>query len=90
MMPRQRFELMAPGAQRAFIAGDFNDWDPSSVRMRKMPRQDGLFVRILHLSAGQHEFKFVVDGDWRCCPHTPRCISPMGTINSVVEVGADQ
>jgi len=89
-MPRQRFELRAPGARRAFIAGGFNGWDDSEIRMRKMPQEDGLFVRILDLPPGRHEFKYVVDGEWRCCPHAPQSISPMGTANSVVEVSADQ
>lgn len=85
-MPRQRFELRAPGAERAFVAGDFNDWDDSSVRMRRMPRDEGLFVRILDLPIGRHEFKYVVDGEWQCCPHAPQTTSPLGTVNSVVEI----
>jgi len=85
-MAQQRFELRAPGAQSAFIAGDFNDWDDSSIRMRKMSRQDGHFVRILDLPVGRHEFKYLVDGEWRCCPHAPQSTSCIGTVNSVVEI----
>ncbi|MFQ5810156.1 MAG: hypothetical protein ACE5JM_11105 [Armatimonadota bacterium] len=51
-----------------------------------MAREDGLFVRILDLSPGTHEFKYVVDGEWRCCPHASQRTSTMGTVNSVVEV----
>ena len=89
-MTRQRFELRAPGAERAFIAGDFNDWDTTSLRMRKMPKQDGLFVRILDLPEGRHEFKYIVDGEWRCCPHAPQSTSTLGTVNSCIEVNGSR
>ena len=38
------------------------------------------------LEPGVYEFKFVVDGEWICCPHAPKVTNGLGAQNSVVEV----
>jgi len=85
-MASYRFVLDAPGAQRVCVAGDFNGWDPESRRMKRMRSGEDLFVARVDLSPGTHEFKFVIDGEWACCPSSPRVINGLGEENSVVEV----
>jgi hypothetical protein len=48
-------------AKKVFVAGDFNNWNPSLFQMVK--RADQWFFP-LHLSIGRHEYKFIVDGQW--------------------------
>ena len=82
----QRFVLEAPGAERVFIAGEFNGWDPEARRMKRARKGEDVFVTRLDLEPGVYEFKFVVDGEWICCPHSPKVTNGLGAQNSVVEV----
>ncbi len=54
------FYAWAPGAGAVFLAGDFNQWDNTSLPMEH--RVDGWwFVQVL-LAPGHHRYRFVVDG----------------------------
>ena len=63
-MPRVRFEVECPQAARVCLAGEFNDWDPESRRMKRMKKGESLFVAVLDLDPGTYQFKYVVDGEW--------------------------
>ena len=76
------FSFLAPQAQRVFIAGNFNKWDPSSHPM-KMDKK-GVWKILLPLAPGQYEYRFHVDGDWQNDPNCPTCVeNPFGTLNCV-------
>lgn len=83
--------LQAPHAMRVHVAGAFNDWLPSTLPMERDAA--GCWRRIVHLLPGQHEYKFIVDGEW-CCDvgcacRTPcrACVpNPYGTTNRIVTV----
>ena len=81
-MMKTEFSLSAPQAQSVFIAGDFNQWNPSSHPL-KMDAQ-GVWRISLILNPGQYEYRFLVDGEWQ---NHPNCISsvenPFGTSNSL-------
>lgn len=83
---RIRFELNAEPDRAVYLAGSFNDWDPRKKRMRPVDR-DGLYEATVVIPRGRHEYKFVVDGEWRADPENPEW-SPdgMGSLNSVVKV----
>lgn len=55
------FSIVAPGARRVFLVGDFNNWNPTLERMDKMG--DTFQVR-LFLLPGSYHYKYVVDGAW--------------------------
>jgi Glycogen recognition site of AMP-activated protein kinase len=56
-----RFMLVADGAKRVTVAGDFNGWDPEHSPLS----QDGsTFSGTVRLPPGAHEYMFVVDGKW--------------------------
>jgi len=58
-----RFTLVARGAKKVAIAGDFNGWDPD--RGPLLPQDGGgTFAGTVPLPAGTHEYMFVVDGQW--------------------------
>jgi len=83
-----RFEAAFPGAEAVFIAGDFNGWDPQARRMKRVRAGQDDFVAVVDLPAGTHQFKYVVDGEWLCCPSSPCVKNEHGTDNSVVEVAS--
>ncbi|HJN14785.1 MAG TPA: glycogen-binding domain-containing protein [Armatimonadota bacterium] len=85
-MAATRFEIESAGAREVYLTGDFNGWDPSARRMRRIRKRWDKFVTVVELPAGRHEFKFVIDGEWTCCPDAPRVTNNKGTENSVVEV----
>ena len=54
------FFCHAHGAKEVFLAGDFNEWDPSNLPMTRMP--DGGWMIRVPLSHGHHQYVFLVDG----------------------------
>jgi 1,4-alpha-glucan branching enzyme len=65
------------------LAGSFNGWKP--IAMKK--QASGVYSLEVNLSKGQHEYKFVVDGNWQSDPgNTDTVQNNMGSVNSVVIV----
>lgn len=85
-LAKVRFAVECPGARKVFLAGDFNGWDCRARRMRRERRSNDVFVAVLDLPPGRYEFKYVVDGEWTCCPLASRVPNPFGTENSVIVV----
>ncbi|MDP7030864.1 MAG: glycogen-binding domain-containing protein [Gemmatimonadota bacterium] len=79
-----RFTHAAPGAGGVFLAGSFNDWSTTATAMSD---EGGVWSVVVHLEAGTHEYKFVVDGEWLADPEHPGTAGEYG--NSVVQVGTD-
>ena len=74
------------GAKKVFLAGDFNGWNPQQKRMVK--NKDGTFRSRVSLPAGEHQYKFVVDGHWINDADAERqVVNEYGTYNSLVTVG---
>ncbi len=84
--------IQALDAQEIFLAGSFNDWNPSTTRMER--DSDGSWVATVSLTPGRHEYKFVVDGTWCCNPGGPEfeedcpgyVRNPFGTLNCIIDV----
>ena len=53
------FSIAAPGAERVFLVGDFNAWNPT---LDRMVARDGIFQIRLFLLPGRYRYRFVVDG----------------------------
>ena len=84
-----RFELYAPGAHRVALAGTFNRWDPAATPLSRVDPK-GVWTVTLPLSAGQHQYGFIVDGrDWVIDPAAPTVDDGFGRRNSVVSVSAE-
>jgi 1,4-alpha-glucan branching enzyme len=80
------FSIHQNGARNVYVAGEFNHWSPSGLRM--IPnREAGLWVKKLVLAPGRYEYKFVVDGVWTPDPNAHEWApNAFGSLNSVVEV----
>jgi 1,4-alpha-glucan branching enzyme len=57
-----RFELIRPGAQRAYLVGDFNGWSTTAIQMTTDTR--GLFHTTIDLEPGTYHFRYFVDDMW--------------------------
>jgi 1,4-alpha-glucan branching enzyme len=72
-------------AKDVYLAGDFNHWQPKAGRMAKA--RDGSFRLNMQLLPGQHEYKFVADGQWLHDPEAAAQVdNTFGTLNSVARV----
>jgi hypothetical protein len=79
------FTTLAPEAREVNVAGNFNDWRPEATPMKNTG--EGEWVGRLMLRAGQYEYRFVVDGQWReDAQATQRVANPHGGFNSVLMV----
>ncbi len=80
-----RFTYTDPNAGSVSWAGEFNGWNTSATPMAKDAK--GVWSVVVPLPAGEHQYKFVVDGQWIADPENGATAGDMG--NSVVRVGAD-
>ena len=80
------FVLKCISAEQVYICGDFNEWQPASLRMIGKPNA-GVWEKRLVLPAGRHEYKFVADGKWLHDPDAHQNVrNVFGSLNSVMEV----
>ena len=79
------FTTLAPEAREVNVAGNFNDWRPEATPMKNTG--EGKWVGRSMLRAGQYEYRFIVDGQWReDAQATQRVANPHGGFNSVLMV----
>jgi len=71
--------------EEVFIAGTFNDWNPSSHQLTRS--ETGEWKITLDLAPGTYEYRFVVDGEWITDPACENKVkNPHGSYNSVLTV----
>ena len=74
-----------PGSE-VFVAGSFNNWDPRQHRMIDNPGSGHCRITLL-LPPGRHEYKFIVNGEWRTDPNCAESApNDQGSLNSVITV----
>jgi hypothetical protein len=83
---RVRFTIVAPGATRVSVVGDFNAWNPTSLPLRRSA--DGRTWEIdVPLEPGRYAYSFLVDGRLARDPRAPQAKDDdFGSANSVVMV----
>ena len=75
----------AAKAKSVYLAGDFNNWNTTAVPMSRA--KNGTFRTKVRLAPGEHQYKFLVDGQWVADNSAERQIANrFGTSNSVVRV----
>ena len=71
-----------PAAKSVFVAGTFNGWNTTSHPLKRS--RNGVWTITLELDRDDHEYKFVVDGDWIHDDLNPEyVINKFGTMNSI-------
>jgi 1,4-alpha-glucan branching enzyme len=77
-----RFNLFAPEAERAFLAGNFNNWDVDNLPMKKANK--GTWEANIDLPPGRYEYRFWANGAWHDDPNTHAMVeNPFGSQNCV-------
>jgi 1,4-alpha-glucan branching enzyme len=80
------FQLSAEPGSHVSVCGTFNRWNPEQFPMKDNPK-NGLFKTMLLLPKGRHEYKFVVNGEWRTDPDgQEQASNECGSMNSVIVV----
>jgi 5'-AMP-activated protein kinase regulatory beta subunit len=70
------------GGQEAFLVGSFTSW-AERIPMKKAGAND---FSLLHpLERGVHQYKFIVDGNWRFAGDQPTMRDNQGNINNYID-----
>lgn len=84
-LKKVKFSVKVSQADKVMLAGDFNNWDSSSIPLSK--NRQNIWEKELKLKPGRYEYKFIVDGNWITDPNNSKKIqNSLGTENSVIEV----
>ena len=79
------FAVKAPEARSVFVVGSFCDWKLDCCPMKK--DKLGFWKATLPIGPGQHEYRFLVDGEWQDDPGcTARVPNSFGSYNCVLSV----
>jgi len=72
-MPENRvkvkFTYYDPYAEKVYLVGDFNNWNPVADPMKK--DEKGIWYITKDLKPGDYGYKYIVDGKWRLDPNNP-------------------
>lgn len=80
------FSIAAPEANSVVVAGDFNNWNESEFKLKKL--KNGTFKGTENLETEKtYEFKYIIDGAWVNDPEADGIVqNEHGTENSVVKL----
>ncbi|MFA4967946.1 MAG: glycogen-binding domain-containing protein [Candidatus Margulisiibacteriota bacterium] len=67
-----------------YVAGDFTDWQDQPIMMKK--GRGNVWTALAPMAEGEHEYKFIADGQWMLDPGAPRKSNNIGSDNSVIRV----
>lgn len=71
-------------AQKVFVSGTFNNWNPEATPMIK---NGDHWEACIDLTGGKHQYKFIVDGNWIVDPDNEiKEFDRHGNLNSVIMV----
>ncbi len=86
-MKKETFQILEPTANQVVLVGDFTAWNQNPIPLKR--QKDGVWKTVVPLAPGQHEYRFVVDGQWRDDTQCAvRRSNPFGGENCVREVQA--
>ncbi len=71
------------GGQRVFLTGTFNHWAKEGIPMVRSGQE---FYQIIQVPKGVHEYKFLVDGEWKFSLDQPVLQDTSGNVNNVVDI----
>jgi 5'-AMP-activated protein kinase regulatory beta subunit len=75
------------GGHEVLISGSFTDWKPIPMAKSKAGASgEGDFIIILELQEGEHQYKYLVDGEWKHNANEPTVDNNMGTKNNIIDV----
>ncbi|XP_058121077.1 5'-AMP-activated protein kinase subunit beta-1 isoform X1 [Anopheles ziemanni] len=69
------------GGKQVYISGTFSEW-----KALPMVKSHGDFVTIVNIPEGDHQYKFLVDGEWKHDPKLKNVENDTGITNNLVTV----
>ena len=79
------FSLNTAKAKAVILMGDFNGWNAKAHPMKK--DENEVWKKIVMLTPGKYEYKFLVDGRWQTDPDNDKvCFNRFGTRNNILIV----
>jgi 1,4-alpha-glucan branching enzyme len=83
---RVSFSVHAEKGSKVFLAGSFNNWDPTAKEMVDK-NNTGLYTVTISLAPGSYQYKFVINGTWCADPECSDWVqNEHGTLNSVKQI----
>ena len=80
-----RFSIDASQAREVSLAGNFNNWEHTSMPLKRT--KNGTWKTEITLKPGRYEYKFVVDGNWIKDPNNSNSSwNSYGSENSMIEL----
>lgn len=73
------------GGSQVFLCGSFTRW-VDTVPMQTVEGSPGLYSCVVSLPPGYHQYKFIVDGEWRHDEAQACLPDPMGNVNNWIFV----
>lgn len=74
------------GSARIGVAGDFNNWNPSSTPLTRND-QLGVWQACIKIPPGRYRYRLVVDGQWVQDPYNKTTeTNPFGELNNILEI----
>jgi 1,4-alpha-glucan branching enzyme len=70
-------------ANKVFVAGNFNNWKPGELGMKKTGHA---WILPVVLTAGNYDYRFIVDGEWITDPTNAHYTVKKGKTNSFISV----
>lgn len=67
-----------------YVAGDFTGWQDQPIMMRR--GRGNTWTAIAPMTPGEHEYKFIADGQWMLDPNASHRPNNIGSENSVIRV----
>mgnify|MGYP006300511529 CR=1 FL=1 len=82
---RITFQVRAEPGSEVYVAGDFNDWQPTKKLTNK--NNDDIYTGTILLDRQkQYEYKFVINGKWSVDPNCDEWVpNSLGSLNSVLK-----
>jgi hypothetical protein len=81
------FIVRAKGASEVVLTGEFTQWTPDGIRLRKGTSDE--WRAVLALEPGEYQYRLVIDGHWQEDPQASKRVpNPYGGFNSVLMVPA--
>ena len=78
--------VQADPGSTVYLAGSFNNWDPTGKKMLEK-KGKGVYAVAIKLVPGTYQYKFVIDGTWCADPENRDFVqNDHGTLNSVITV----
>jgi len=69
------------GGEQVFVAGTFTNW-----KRIPLTRSQSDFTAILNVQPGQQQYKFFVDGEWKCAEDQPTVQDLSGNVNNALYI----